>query len=91
VLVDIYLFSGEGEDPYHWTTDFSTPHPVHSMIEVTRAQVPTTPNPQRLRNRQFYSIGSIHRSAHVIPVEHGDKERPSDRFYINNFIDFDEY
>ena len=75
-LVDIYPFKDRG-----------IPHPVHGMIEVLRSQVPTVENPRKLKCRRFYSLPTVLRSAHIIPSSYNVESKPTDMFYINNYID----
>jgi hypothetical protein len=79
-LVDIYPFKNYGK-----------PDPVHGMIEVTRPIVHTVNRPRVLKGRRFYGLKSIIRSAHVIPADYYVEPKSTDTFFINNYIDWDQY
>jgi hypothetical protein len=90
-LVDIFPLKGESIDPKHWGQTLGNPHPIHGMIEVTRPLVPTTMQPQMLKGRWFYTLDGILRSAHIVPSTNGAPDKRGDSFYINNYIDWDQY
>ncbi|TAQ90574.1 hypothetical protein B7494_g1099 [Chlorociboria aeruginascens] len=80
-LVDIYPLKNTN----------AKPHPVHGMIEVTRPPIPTADRPRVLKGRRFYNLSLVLRSAHIIPASNNILEKPTDIFYINNYIDWDQY
>ena len=80
-LVDVYPLKNKD----------AKPHPVHRMIEVTRPPVPTVDKPRVLKGRRFYGLSSVLRSAHIIPAMDNVDKRLTDIFYINNYIDWDQY
>jgi hypothetical protein len=79
-LVDVYPLKNKG-----------VPHPVHGMIEVHSAPIPTIERPRVLKGRRFYPLQSVLRSAHVVPASLELEPCVSDVFYINNYIDWDQY
>lgn len=79
-LVDIYGLKNKGST-----------HPVHEMIEVHRPEVPTTQNPRALKGRRFYTLDTILRSAHVVPAGQYTLPKQTNTFFINNYIDWDQY
>ncbi|KAK2629474.1 hypothetical protein QTJ16_000294 [Diplocarpon rosae] len=90
-LADVFPFRGEVENPKKWHASLGQPDKLHGMIEVTRAQVPTALRPTKLQGRRFFRMADIYRSAHVISSYIGDEERRSNIFYVNNYIDWDQY
>ena len=54
---------------------------------MERAQVSYTRNPRTIGKRRFYSLSNIERSAHLVP----GTVKGKDFFYINSFIDWDQY
>jgi hypothetical protein len=79
-LVDVYPLKNHG-----------IPHPVHGMIEVTRPRIPTSENHRSLKGRRFYALPTVLRSAHIIPSSLDPEPRLTDVFYVNNYIDWDQY
>jgi hypothetical protein len=79
-LVDIHPLKNKG-----------VPHPIHGIVEVTRGEVPTVDKPRALKGRRFYPLSTLIRSAHIIPASHNILEKSTDLFYINNYIDWDQY
>lgn len=77
-------------DTYTWK-NIGRSHEVHGMIEVTRPRVPTTIKPRKLLGRKFYSLEHVNRSAHVVPAEHEASSKSNGLFYINNYIDHQQY
>ena len=59
----------------------------HGMVEVEKARPSEARNPRTLGTRRFYSLANIERSAHLVPATVRGKEI----FYINSFIDWDQY
>jgi hypothetical protein len=90
-MVDVYPFRGEDEQQSKWPANLGRPDPLHGMIEVTRAPVPTAKKPRKLQGRRFFRMDDIYRSAHVVPGTNNEQDRSTDVFYINNYIDWDQY
>ena len=60
VLVDVYPWATKGSEK-------GQPHKVHGMVELHAPQVPTVANPRSLKQRRFYTLDTVLRSAHVVP------------------------
>ena len=71
--------------------DKGIPHAIYRIIKVIRPQIPTVKNPQVLKGRRFYGLLAVLYSAYVVLVLHDIKPKPLDVFYINNYIDWDQY
>ena len=59
----------------------------HGMVEVEKARASLALNPRTIGARRFYGLPNIERSAHLVPGTVRGKEI----FYINSFIDWDQY
>ena len=55
------------------------------MIEVEDWPQVHTGNPRDLRNRCFFDMSTILRSAHIIPTGNPGK------YFINSYVDWDQY
>lgn len=65
--------------------DQGTPHAIHGMIEVERIPSSGAKNPRKIGPRRFYELSAISRNVHLVPA--GKR----DIFYINNYVDWDQY
>ncbi|PGH13468.1 hypothetical protein GX50_09023 [[Emmonsia] crescens] len=69
------------------------PNEIHGMLEVEEPTPGQTDagRKRNLTNRRFYSLEHVIRSAHVIPKYHLQKQEQQPVYYINNYIDWDQY
>ena len=61
--------------------------PIHGMVEMRMWPRSTARNPRSLDRRRPFELGVLQRSAHMIPIN----EQDEDRWYLNPFIDWDQY
>jgi hypothetical protein len=77
-LIDIFRLKNKGE-----------PHNIHGMVEIIAPQAELLGKGRNLTYRRFYTLQTILRSAHIIPVSTASNE--SKEYYVNNYIDWDQY
>jgi len=65
------------------------PHDVHGLVEVEPIPPSGAENPWKLGSRRFYEISTIQRSAHLVAARLTSAEKQF--FYINSYIDWDQY
>jgi len=80
VLIDTMPIKNQGQ-----------PHEIHGMVEVGPALVSHPRSNRGFFGRQFYPLNTILRSAHIVPAFIGTKSKGTDIYYINNYIDWDQY
>ena len=62
------------------------PFRSHGMLEVEIQQASKSVHPRKLVGQRIYDISTVIRSAHLVP-----KDLNQTIFYVNNFIDWDQY
>ena len=80
VLIDILPLKQQGK-----------PNDIHGMIELGHPYITDLKNSRKLNGRRFYTLPTILRSAHVVPAFTHREAKSSDVYYINNYIDWDQY
>jgi len=79
-LIDVFSLRNRGK-----------PDERHGMIELGPPRAWFQQGIRTLNGRRFYSLDSIWRSAHIIPASMESEPKPTDIYYINNYIDWDQY
>jgi hypothetical protein len=67
------------------------PHVIHGMVEVQDWPKIDLSTSRKLGGRRFYALPTILRSAHVVPAAFKLTIQGLNIFYVNNFIDWDQY
>ena len=78
-------YSGVFLERFKWKNQ-GVPLQSHGMLEVEVQPASKSLHPRKLGGRRAYDISVVIRSAHLVP-----KDTELTTFYVNNFIDWDQY